>query len=369
MAEHPTLPDYSGACVSNLVPAFLVTPGDPPHWLPEPCSGARQVVLLAVDGLGWEQLQARRELAPTLCSMSGGSITTVVPSTTSTAMTSLTTGLAPGEHGIVGYRIHVHHEILNVLRWTTPGGDARRSIPPQEFQPTPPFCGSRVPVVTRTEFANSGFTTAHLAGSVFHGYRVPSTLVVEIAQLLEAGEPFIHAYYDGLDKVSHEYGLDRHFDAELRSVDFLVGHLAAALPDGAVLVVTSDHGQVDVGDDLVTLHAEVMDHIAFQSGEGRFRWLHARAGRARELLDTTRDLYEGIAWVRSVDEVLDERWFGPRVSPAARSRLGDVALVARDPVSFVDPSDTGPYELVGRHGGLTTAEMLVPLLATRGPQG
>jgi len=58
-------------------------------------------------------------------------------STTATAMTSLTTGLSPGEHGVVGYRVHVHHEILNVLRWSTPDGDARRSIPPSEFQPLP----------------------------------------------------------------------------------------------------------------------------------------------------------------------------------------------------------------------------------------
>ncbi len=369
MAEHPTLPDYAGACVANLVPAFLASPAGPVTWLPEACSDARQVVLLAVDGLGWEQLQERKELAPTLCSMEGGPITTVVPSTTATAMTSLATGLTPGEHGVVGYRIHVHHEILNVLRWTTPAGDARRSIPPHEFQPTPPFCGSRIPVVTRAEFANSGFTTAHLSGAVFHGYRMPSTLLVEILGLLEAGEPFVHAYYDGLDKVGHEYGLDRYFDAELRSVDFLVEHLVAALPPGAVLVVTSDHGQVDVGDDLVSLHSEVFDHLAFQSGEGRFRWLHARPGRARQLLEVTRDHHEEIAWVRSVEEVLDEQWFGPRVSPAARARLGDVALVARDPVSFIDPNDTGPYELVGRHGGLTSAEMLVPLLAARGPNG
>jgi hypothetical protein len=43
--------------------------------------------------------------------------------------------------------------------------------------------------------------------------------------------------------------------------------------------------------------------------------------------------------------------------------LGDVALVARTNVAFNDPQDVGPYVLVGRHGSLTPAEMLVPLLA------
>ena len=44
-------------------------------------------------------------------------------------------------------------------------------------------------------------------------------------------------------------------------------------------------------------------------------------------------------------------------------RLGDVALAAHEPVSFHDPADTGPFELICRHGSLTSAEMLVPLLA------
>ena len=68
------------------------------------------------------------------------------------------------------------------------------------------------------------------------------------------------------------------------------------------------------------------------------------------------------AWARTRDETIDEGWWGPRVTDAARSRLGDVALVAREAVSYIDEADTGPYELLGRHGSLTAAEMLVPLL-------
>lgn len=366
MAEHPTLPDYSGACLANVVPALLDTTGAGPAWMPTTVAGADQVVLLVIDGLGWEQLRARPEVAPRLHSLDGGPITTVVPSTTATAMTSLTTGLAPGEHGVVGYRVHVHHEILNVLRWTTPGGDARQSIPPQEFQPYPSFCGERPPVVTRAEFATSGFTAAHLDSVDFHPYRMMSTLAVEVGQLVGQGRTFVYAYYDGIDKVAHEYGLGDYYDAELSSVDFLVRHLIEVLPPTAALVVTSDHGQVEVGDDIIRLHSDVMDHTSFQSGEGRFRWLHARPGRDGALLEATRGHYEDLAWVCSRAEVVEEGWFGPRVSATAQGRLGDVALVARDPVAFLDPRDTGPYELIGRHGSLTSAEMRVPLLAMRG---
>ncbi len=62
---------------------------------------------------------------------------------------------------------------------------------------------------------------------------------------------------------------------------------------------------------------------------------------------------------------MDEGWFGPHVSEAAAARFGDVVLAAIDPVAFEDPADTGPYRLESRHGSLTPAEMLVPLLASR----
>ncbi|MGH9205060.1 MAG: alkaline phosphatase family protein, partial [Acidimicrobiales bacterium] len=170
----PVLPDYGGACLDGLVPALLDRV-DRPAWLPEVVSHATQVVLLVLDGLGWEQLQARAQLAPTLVSMAGGPITSVAPTTTATALTSLTLGMTPATHGMVGYRVAVSpHEVLNLLRWRTGSGDARSRIPPHVFQPEPAFCGVSVPVVTRAEFAGSGFTMAHLGGARLCGWRVPS---------------------------------------------------------------------------------------------------------------------------------------------------------------------------------------------------
>ena len=362
-AVDPLIPDYQGACLSNVVPALLDGRATPPPWLPASATGASQVVLLALDGLGWDQLEEREHLAPTLTSMTGGAISTVAPSTTATALSSLALGCAPGEHGVVGYRINVRGDVLNVLRWQTPAGDARSVIPPNDFQARPAFLGRRPPVVTRAEFAGTGFTGAHLAGVRFSGYRVVSTLVTEVRNLLRSGEPFVYAYYDGVDKVAHEYGLGDHYDAELVAADRLVADLAGVLPPGAALVVTSDHGQVHVGDAIVRIREEVMDHVELLSGEGRFRWLHARPGRAAELAAVARECHAGRAWVRTREEVIADEWFGPKVSDAAAARFGDVVLAARDAVAFEDPADTGPYRLQSRHGSLTSAEMRIPLLA------
>ena len=364
VGEHPQVPDYEGACVANVVPGLLGDPDAVPDWMPPSARTAEQVVLLVVDGLGWEQLVERASLARTLLSLEGGPISTVVPSTTATALTSIVTGEYPGEHGIVGYRIYVGGDVLNVLRWSTQSGDARTTHPPEVLQATSAFCGHRPPVVTRADFAESGFTRAHLGGVRFNGYRTLATLITKVRRLLRSGESFVYAYYDGLDNVAHEYGLDEHYDSELAAVDSVVDAMISNLPRGATLLVTSDHGQVEVGDRLVRLHPEVVDQVSVQSGEGRFRWLHAKPGRAGDLLEAAVSHHSDRAWVRSVDEVVLEGWFGPKLTDAARERLGDVAIVAREDVAFVDAADTGPFDLVGRHGSLTSAEMRVPLLGS-----
>lgn len=357
-------PAYGGACIANLIPA-LFEEGRPAAWLPEPVRGASQVVLLVLDGLGWAQLQDRPEVAPTLVSMAGGPITSVAPTTTATALCSILVGMAPADHGIVGYRMRVEgDQVLNVLRWQTAAGDARQSFPPSSLQPHAAFLGRSVPVVSRSEFRSSGFTTA-LGIERLHGWKVSSSIAVEVADLVGRGEPFVYAYYDGIDLVAHAQGFGDHYDAELSSVDAMVAAIAAALPPGAVLMVTSDHGQVEVGEHLVVLEPELIADTMLVSGEGRFTWLHAAPGRVDAVADRARHLYDltGTAAVRTRAEVIGAGWLGGTPSPEVESRLGDVALIARERVAFVPSPDSGSSGLRCRHGSLTADEMLVPLLA------
>lgn len=332
--------------------------------MPDIVAGAERIVLLLVDGLGWNQLQGHREHMPTLTSFTGGHITSIAPSTTATALTSLTTGLPPGEHGLIGYRVDMGETVMNVLRWGDEDGDLRRRFPPAQVQPCPPFLGSSVPVLSKAELEGSGFTMAHLAGVKPMGWRSPSSIPVIVRRALDAGEDFVYAYYDGVDKIAHERGFGEFYDSELRYADALIRDIVAVLPPDTVLLVTADHGQVHVGDRTIVLDDSVKTLVHHQSGEGRFRWLHARRGRESALRDACQ-MYSDVAWVVTRDQVLEERWFGPRVSESIARRMGDVALVSREPVSFEDPMDGGAFDLVCRHGSLTADEMLVPLLAHR----
>lgn len=357
------LPAYGRGCVTGLMP-YLTGVGDRPEVLGANNASASQRVLFVLDGLGWDQLQERTHLAPNLIAMHGGPITTIAPSTTATALTSITTGLEPAEHGVVGYRMVLDGEILNSLRWgSAENPDARSVFPASDVQPYEPFLGHAVAMVNKAEFRSSGFSQAHLRGARFNGYRTVGTLVHEVARLVRSGEPLVYTYYDGVDKVSHEYGLGSVFDAEVAFADQLVGMLRDALPSGVELIVTADHGQVDCRDGLRPIDPAVLQHTARRSGEGRFRWLHAVPGQLNDLLAAAEATHGHHAWIRSLEQILDEQWFGRTMSSAVRSRLGDVAMCPWEPIAFEDPADTGPFHLVGRHGSMTSAEMRVPLLS------
>ena len=166
------------------------------------------MVLLVLDGLGWNALQEHAHRLPTISGMAGGPITTVVPSTTATALTSICTGLTPAQHGVLGYRMVVGGEVLNVLRWSSQ--DAR---PPDPFdvQRHTAFLGRDVPVVTKSEFRNSGFSNAHLRGARFIGWSTVSVLVEHCVRLVASGDRFVYAYYPGVDNIAHEFGLHNGF--------------------------------------------------------------------------------------------------------------------------------------------------------------
>lgn len=361
--DAPVLPDYGGAWIGGIVPALLG--GAPVDWLPEPVAGARAVVLFVLDGLGWDTVRSRSELMPVLSGMAGRRITAVVPSTTAAALPSIVCGVEPAVHGIVGYRMRVAGRALNVLRWQA---NTKDPLPePAEVQPVPPFLGLRVPVVSKAEFRNTGFTLAHLRDTDLIGWRTVSALLELVRGSVDQGAPFVYAYYDGIDKVAHEYGLTHPiYETELVLTDRMVDDFLARLPGDVALLVTADHGQLDVGPKQAVPLTQVARMVASYSGEGRFRGLHARSGAAAELESACEALYGDRAWVFGRDRLFDEGWLGAGAGLAVRGRVGDVVLAARRPVVFTDPGQLKETKMISQHGSMTAAEVYVPLLAARG---
>ena len=350
-APEPVRPAYDGAWIGAVLPALQAA--SPPEWLPEAAAVARRVVVLVLDGLGWEMLRANAADLPTLAGMDGRSITCAVPSTTATGLPCLTTGLTPLEHGLLGYRVAVDEGVLNILAWRLdngrPGPDAAG------FRTAPPFGGRALPAVVRQEFVGSGFTTAHLEGGDLRGYQTIAVLREQVRAALATDARVIYAYYDGVDKVAHPHGLNGPlFTAELRDTDRLVAELLAIVPADGALVVTADHGHV----------ADGPDQVVEVGVPGRP--LGARAGKAAELERAAREVHGDVAWVFTREELVDGGWLGPAGPAQHARRIGDIVLAPFADMGFADPATPRENRMASRHGSLTPAEMLVPLLAAPG---
>lgn len=366
------LPAYHDRSLGDVLPAVAaalgVDAGLPRGSLTLP--DARKYVVFLVDGLGYELLRDHPRDAPFLHSLLDGAeppATVGVPSTTATSLTSLGTALPPGSHGVVGFtsRIPGTDDLLNALAW-----DSR--VDAREWQPHPTAfgriarAGVHTTVVNKREFAASGLTIAGQRGAEFVGAdRVGERLAAAVAASAE--QPSLTYLYDAdLDWTGHRYGVaSLQWEQQLSMVDAAAEHLREVLPDDTRIVVVADHGMVDSGaDDRVDVdeRTELRDGVAVLGGEARFRHVYCRAGAVDDVLATWRTVLGERAEVLTRDEALARGWFGP-VSPEVRPRLGDVLVAGRG--SHAVMSSVGfPFEarLVGLHGSLTPAEMLVPVL-------
>ncbi len=367
------VPDYGRSSLADLmVPLLAMTDqigrDHVPGWgkessLPwmQRVGEAERVVVLVLDGLGYFQLQERIAELDGFGEMTVFRGTSVAPTTTAAALTSLTTGLTPGEHGIVGYRMRMGPgEILNSLRWTvcgagTPGPD------PSIVQPLAPFRGSCPVVVTKAVHLGTGFTKVHLRGTRIRPWKTMSGIVSQISLALSEGERFVYAYYDGVDTTAHERGIGSEYDLELRFVDMLVQRLLEALPVDTRLIITSDHGQIELVGKPIVLPKQLEAKVRYQSGEGRFRWLHVERGQRDAAREIATEAFGDVARVLVREEVCEMGLFGTKTSEVAGSRLGDLALIATKKVAFYDPSDAGSAAMIGMHGGMSAEEVIVPV--------
>jgi predicted AlkP superfamily pyrophosphatase or phosphodiesterase len=323
-----------------------------------------------VDGLGWNQLLAHPMEAPYLCGLLAADsepITCGVPSTTATSLTSLGTGLPPGQHGVVGFtsRIPGTDRLLDALRWDP-------SVDPVEWQvhdtvfSRAAASGVTTTTVSKRVFEGSGLTQASQRGADYVG---ADTLGERISSAVRASSrpgSLTYLYEGELDATGHRSGTGSWaWEHQLAMIDAFVQRLREALPPHAALAVTADHGMVDVsaeGRIDVDENRDLLDGVSLFGGEARFRHLYCDSGAVLDVAACWRERLGPDAWVVTREEAIGEGWFGA-VDPLVQPRLGDVMVASRGDVAIVSTSRF-PHEamLVGLHGSLSADEMLVPLL-------
>ena len=365
-------PSYQRSTLADLIPgigAHLGVPGCDDVLELRPSD---RYVLVLVDGLGWHLLRRAVRNAEYLTSLLGDArpITSGVPSTTVTSLTSLGTGLAPGEHGMAGYtsRVPGLDKVLNALYWDVP-------IAPESYQPWPTLftraaqAGVRVSSVSPAHFADSGLTRAAQRGAEFVGYS-SSAGDHERAELItraamQGSRSLVYAYERDLDHCGHSRGCESPDWLDvLTQIDRRLGLLRDQLPDEVRMIITGDHGMVDIRPDrriIAEDEPELLVGVDAIAGEARFRQLYVDRDNPHLVAARWADLLGDRAWVRTRDDAIDDGWFGP-VDDRVIERFGHVLVAMRDDWAIMTRTQPRESSLVGMHGSLTPAEMTVPLL-------
>lgn len=334
----------------------------------------RRMVVVLVDGLGRNNLAERSGHAPFLRGLLAGSRTlrSTFPSTTATAMATFGTGLPPGRTAMLGYTVRVPATgaLGNLVSWT--------QLPePQVWQPAPTWfdrmsaAGIAVTSVGPQRFEGSGLTRAALHGG---GYRPAESLVERVDGVLDVlrAPGLAYLYWGDVDKAGHHHGWGSlEWGDALAAVDHELARLARALPTGTLLLVTADHGMVDVDRRArwdVATEPELRAQVDLVAGEPRAMQLHLTAGADPvQVADRWREVLGNRAVVLTRDVAIEAGLLGP-VDERVRPVVGDVLVAMGGRATVVDSRTQTPasLELVGVHGSLTDQEMSIPLLLAGG---
>jgi len=352
--------------IAGVAPQLLAALRDAPGELPP----VRSAVLVVVDGLGALPLRAHAGHARTLVSaMAKKDVAgSVFPTTTAAALTSLLTGSAPGVHGMVGYRVrHPERDVLvnQLTEWD--GVDPTAWQPQATVFEQAAAAGHPTFAVGVAAHAGTGLTHAILRGAEFSSAGSPAERVELAWELADAHDgALVYCYLPEADKAGHKHGVDSaEWVAALEDID---AALSRRVPDGVGVLVTADHGMVDV-----PAHRQLIldaaggwhDGIRHIGGEPRMLHVYTEpdADQPGILSRWRRDL-DGFADVVSRVEAIDAGLFGGMVTDAARERVGDLLVIARSNHALYDgeAADQRGRGMVGQHGALTMEEWRVPLI-------
>lgn len=360
LTDGPRLADVLRSCLRSL--------SGQANRLALPAASSAVVVL--VDGLGVDALRGAAGHARTLAGAMArrDAIESGFPTTTAAALASLTTGLAPGEHGLVGYSVldPANDRVVNQLS----GWDER--MHPRDWQSMPTIfeqaaaAGMRPIAIGPAKFADSGFTDAVLRGAAYSGAR---TIAERFELAVELGrEPgaLVYLYVPELDQAGHKHGIDSpRWTRELEETDAaLRAHPPAP---GTGMLVTADHGMLDIprhGHVHVDAVPGLLDGVRHFAGEPRCLQLHLDDGvDAATVAARWREVEGDRAWVATRAEAIAAGWFGA-VRPEVAPRIGDVLVAARKAVAYYDASAAGAQGMgmIGQHGSWSAAEVRVPLI-------
>jgi predicted AlkP superfamily pyrophosphatase or phosphodiesterase len=334
-----------------------------------PVDAASHVVVILIDGLGWLALNEHHELIPHVLLDGSTPWFADLPTTTPTGLGAIGTGLPAGEHGFVGASFYLPetHRILAPLRWPD-------HVSPVMVQPEATMfelmaqAGVTVTTVGPSAYRESGLTRAVLRGGA---YLAADSLAHygEAVQAAQEGSPrsFTYVYWPDLDRAGHKFGVaSQQWRMALTVVDALIAAVSSRCLPETLIVITADHGMVDVtGDDRIQLEelAALRFVDVLVAGEPRFRHLFVQ-GDAEHMTKQLKGEIGHAFDVFTRQEIAESGSFGP-IDPMVAERVGDIVCIGRDRWMLASRADQRVSGFIGQHGAQTAEEREIPVVFSR----
>ena len=396
-------PYYHGLNLANIpasicrwfqIPALQRTCLDIPD-LPIPLNKIKNIILLVIDGLPFEQMQLWLEkgLQKSLFHSNWrwiqemgmfSPLTSVVPSTTANALTSLWTGNLPAEHGVVGYELFLkeygitlnmilqsqiypvlkddsempHLDLHNFLPVPTLGSHfQKQGIQPFAFQ--------------HESICDSGLSRLLFPDVQKIPFSSPQEMWQKVNDLLDNQDSlrkFVYLYWGDIDTFSHHQGPNSHKTRHAwhwfsHLLENFISDRTNQASNDTLLLVTSDHGQIptqirpvyDVHND-----REFMSYLKIPpNGESRFPYLFTRPETSQAFQEYVQQRWHDTFTLMPSAEILASGLFGKKeMSPIIQNRLGNYITFPKENAYWWWANKEN--RLLGRHGGFSAQEMITP---------
>lgn len=381
-------PDYAGGSLVNLMSSLRAAFAAPATDYPEATllpaaelSRARHIVLLLIDGLGYDFL-LRQSPDAVLRRHLRGRLDSVFPTTTAAAITSLSTGVAPQQHAITGWFLWLRElgMVTSILPFRSRAGQvdlaqAGLSVQPYIGAPSLFAALQRTTVLSPARIVDSAFSQACSGPAQRIGYQDLDDLFLRLTALVKAadGPEFIYAYWPEFDALAHAKGVggveaQRHFELLDRACGEFLERIAGS--DTCVLI-TADHGFIDTDAQQYLQLAEHPDLAACLRlplcGEPRAAYCYVRPDRANTFERYVAEVLPAYCDCVPSAELIAGGYFGLGAAhPELQSRSGDYVLLMNDRHVIKDYlAGERPFFFAGVHSGLSEAELRVPLVVAQ----
>ncbi len=378
-----SLPDYNGGSIVNLMSSISKSFGSRPKYktlktLSPKELDSRNIVLIVIDGLGYEFLKKNGK-GTAFEKYLLGRITSVFPPTTAAAITTFQTGVAPQQHAVTGWFMNIKE--MGIIGMPLPfrsragAFDLSKHIKIKDVinrKGFSDFLKAKTFVVTMKDIANSEYSILMAGKSKRMAYKTLNGFFSQISKAVKSGKrrKYIYAYWPQLDSICHHKGVEsKKSRKHLRELNSgLKKFLKQIEGTDTTVIVTADHGLVDFKEIKMEKHPQMKKCLSLPlCGEPRAAFCYVHPSKTKQFKEYVKKKLRNKFELFKSEELVKKGWFG-LFEPNEKlfDRIGDYILIAKNNYSIKDcVLGEKKHNFVAHHGGLSKEEMYVPLIAIK----